>query len=344
MNLSICFLLEGPIDSPAYFRALGMSSSLVNLGFNVSIICDDRSGNLDKILTLNNSGVKFFTYCARPRIKSVFQSRRLLDWIKPDWVVQLNPTLKGFLSLVFSSHRLIGEWDEPAILFPQGIFRRVLANALHIWLKGRANIHISCSKAFLAYLPDGKYIPHGQYVHSEKYGEFHSNEDYFAYLGNFYPLFDHELLLRGLASANQRGFRPQVFMIGGGPDLDFWKKFCIENGLENVKFMGYCDIDQWMPILKGARALLFPMRDTPLNRCRCSSKIFAYLASERPVVAHKVGEVAELLNSVAYLAEPGVDLVSLLEKRVHLSIKVTKPNVDLSYDYLAKILLNEMQG
>lgn len=342
MNLSICFLIEGPIDSPAYYRAIGMSSSLVKLGFDISIICDDRRDNLEKVQILRGTGIKVFSYCARPRIRGIFQCRSLLSFLKPDWVVQLNPTLKGFLSLAFSSHKVVGEWDEPRILFPQGTLKQIYENALHFWLKRRAKIHISCSRSFLEYLPGGKYISHGQYAQSERYEELSLGENYFVYLGNLYPLFDHDLLISGLVSAAQRGFKPQILMIGGGPDLEFWKKFCIENNLTNVKFKGFCKIEEWMPLLKNAKALLFPMRDTPLNRCRCSSKIFAYLASGRPVIAHRVGEVAELLDSVAYLADPGIDLINLLEKGIHHSIKVSAQGKNVTYDYLAKTFVNEL--
>jgi len=342
MNFSICFLIEGPINSAAYFRAIGMSTSIVKLGFEVSIICDDRIENIEKIAELKIAGIKVLSYCARPRIKSIFQLRKVLNNHKPDWVVQLNPTSKGLLGLVFTRHKVIGEWDEPRILAPQGLLKKLFSHVLHFWLKSRSKIHISCSRAFLEHLPKGKYIPHGQYVDNKNYRKNNSNEDYFVYLGNFFPLFDHDLLISGLESAAQRGFKPKIIMIGGGPDLEVWRSLCIKNNLLNITFMGYCKIEEWMPLLIGAKALLFPMRDTPLNRCRCSSKIFAYLASGKPVVAHKVGEVAELLDSVAYLAKPGEDLIGLLEKKIYQSIEVAKPSKNISYDYLSKIFIDEI--
>ena len=38
------------------------------------------------------------------------------------------------------------------------------------------------------------------------------------------------------------------------------------------------------------------MRDTLLNRSRCSSKLFAYAQARRPVIANRVGEAPQILG------------------------------------------------
>jgi glycosyltransferase involved in cell wall biosynthesis len=285
-------------------------------------------------------GIKVYTYPYRPRIPGIIECRRLLGFISPNWVVQLNPTLKSFLTLACTSHKVIGEWDEPSILVPQSLLKIAIAYFLHFWLRCRSTIHISCTKEFLNYLPEAEYIPHGQYVSKINYENCsHKKDEYFLYLGNFYPLFDHELLIFGLLAASKRGFRPEVLMVGGGPDLERWKSYCLKHDLYNIKFKGYCEIEDCMPLLIGARALLFPMKDTPLNRCRCSSKIFAYLASGTPVIAHRVGEIIELLGSVSFLANPGEDLIRLLEERVYETINIREFSMNVSYDHLAERFL-----
>jgi glycosyltransferase involved in cell wall biosynthesis len=340
MNLLICFLLEGPINSPAYFRALGMSKALKLKGVNVSIVCDDRPQNKLRVAELLSLGIKVYTYPYRPKILSIIECRRLLNYISPNWVVQLNPTLKSFFTLACTRHEVIGEWDEPSILVPQNLLKIALAYFLHFWLRCRSTIHVSCTKEFLRYLPEAEYIPHGQYVSKINYEKCsYERGEYFLYLGNFYPLFDHELLISGLLAASKRGFRPEVLMVGGGPDLERWKEYCLKHDLWNIKFKGYCEIEDCMPMLIGARALLFPMKDTPLNRCRCSSKIFAYLASGTPVIAHRVGEIIELLGPVSFLANPGEDLIRLLEKKVYETINMRESIINISYDHLAERFL-----
>jgi glycosyltransferase involved in cell wall biosynthesis len=339
MIKSVCFLIEGPIDSPAYFRAKGMASEMAKLGINVMAVCDDRPSNSSSILSLQAFDISVKTYSFRPRIFGILQCRKVLRDLNPNWVVQLNPTLRGFLSLSFTRHQVVGEWDEPRILAPQGFLSKALSYLLHSWLLKRALIRISCTNAFLDYLPGATYIPHGQYVSRIGYQPNLSEGEYFVYLGNLFPLFDHELLIQGLDAAAQRGFFPKLLIIGGGPDLELWKSFAKSRNLTNLKFLGYCSVDEWMPILMGAQALLFPMRDTPLNRCRCSSKIFAYLAAGRPIVAHGVGEASELLANKAYLANPGQDLIALLEQKVYQNLKMNDDYPELSYKFLANKFL-----
>ena len=337
MPLSICFLIEGPILSPAYFRALGLSNALVQLGHEIIIVCDNRKDNLEKIDEIKKSGINVVSYEAHPKIKSILECRKILGLNKSSWLVQLNPTLRGFFTLFGHNHKVIGEWDEPIIFVPQNLIKKCINYLLHYWFISKSKIHVSCTKAFLKYLPNGIYIPHGQHISQDCMKSIAvDSEEYYAYLGNFYPLFDHDLLFYSLKDAATRNFLPKVVMIGGGPDLQKWKDYAIKHELKNIEFKGYCTVEEFMPILKGARALLFPMRNTKLNCCRCSSKIFAYLASGVPVVAHSIGEIKELLNEVAYLANFDDDLIELLEKKVYKDIKISKLNDHISYDHLAK--------
>lgn len=54
-------------------------------------------------------------------------------------------------------------------------------------------------------------------------------------------------------------------------------------------------------------ALLLPMKDEPRSLARCPTKLGEYLASGRPVVATRIGELGALLSNGknAFLAEPG---------------------------------------
>ncbi len=56
-------------------------------------------------------------------------------------------------------------------------------------------------------------------------------------------------------------------------------------------------------LLRHAHALLFPIRDTILNRARCPSKTFAYAQARRPVITNRVGEVPEVLGERARYVE-----------------------------------------
>ena len=91
-----------------------------------------------------------------------------------------------------------------------------------------------------------------------------------------------------------------------------------------------------MKILKSAYALLFPMRDTPINKSRCPSKIFAYIASKRPIIAHSVGEIKSLLKGKAKLYPPEVDLIEILRDIPDDLNEVKYDNKKFSYEIIAK--------
>ena len=313
-----------------------MARSFAKLNLNPFLLIDDSGDNLLDIKEFSHENLRVLVYKSKPRLSGVFQVRKLIKIHNPDWIVQINPSIRAFLTLIFSKNLVVGEWDEPPILRPQSLFPKILSYLLHFWLIHRSSLHISCTRAFMNHLPSSVYIPHGQYVEN-----LHSEVnvpvgDYYAYLGNFYPLWDHELIIKWVESAANRGYRPSIVMVGSGPDLKKWQDYALEKGLSNIKFTGHLNVEEWMPIMKGAIALLFPMRDTPLNRCRCSSKIFAYLAAKRPIVAHAVGEIVELTDDEACLLTPGADLIRVVQDGAFARSEVKNIGKVRTYDQLAK--------
>ena len=99
-----------------------------------------------------------------------------------------------------------------------------------------------------------------------------------------------------------------------------------------------------MKILYSAHALLFPMRDTPINKSRCPSKIFAYIASRRPIIAHNVGEIKSLLGGKANLYPPKVDLIEILRDLPDNLNEVDYDNKKFSYEIIAKKYIKLING
>jgi glycosyltransferase involved in cell wall biosynthesis len=93
-------------------------------------------------------------------------------------------------------------------------------------------------------------------------------------------------------------------MVGGGPDLARWQQFVAAHGLSNVELTGSrFGPDLWAR-LRHAHVALFPMRDNLKNRCRCSSKMFAYAQARRPLIASRVGEIPEILGETPTYVDP----------------------------------------
>jgi glycosyltransferase involved in cell wall biosynthesis len=94
----------------------------------------------------------------------------------------------------------------------------------------------------------------------------------------------------------KRGLTPPILIMGAGDDLDHWKRFVEQHGLTNVTLAGYVSGEDLWLRLRHAHALLFPIRNTLLNRSRCPSKTFAYAQAKRPIITSRVGELPFMLG------------------------------------------------
>jgi glycosyltransferase involved in cell wall biosynthesis len=73
------------------------------------------------------------------------------------------------------------------------------------------------------------------------------------------------------------------------------------------------------PLLAAADVALYPMRDTLINRAKCSAKLLDLMVLGRPIVTHRVGQQGEYLRhgESGWLADPG-DLAGLAAGVLHL--------------------------
>lgn len=95
----------------------------------------------------------------------------------------------------------------------------------------------------------------------------------------------------------------QFVFVGGGIDVDRLKGVSRERRLGNVLFLPRRPISEIGEILNLADVLLVHLKDAPLFRITIPSKIQAYLAVGRPILAGVRGDAAELVR----LAGAGVD-------------------------------------
>ena len=333
-----CFIIGGDLSSAANYRSYNLSIALKEQGLSILVICENKRANLTFIENLKNKGIILRTYKANKIFLSILKTRMILWKFSPVFVYQTNPTIRAFLSLFLTTYKLVGEWDEPELLKSQGRFKNLLSKFLHYWFLRKSKIKISCTKYYQKFIPGSFYIPHGQYI-NEKFDLIditNEKEKYFVYLGNFYKLWDHDLLFKGLLKAKKNNFSPLVKFIGNGPEYKKWVDYAKKNKLNNIQFEGFLNHNDLMKILNSAHALLFPMRDTPLNKSRCPSKIFAYIASKRPIIAHGVGEIKSLLGGKAKLYSSRVDLIEIIRDLPDKLDNVDYDNKKFSYEIIAQ--------
>jgi lipopolysaccharide/colanic/teichoic acid biosynthesis glycosyltransferase len=88
----------------------------------------------------------------------------------------------------------------------------------------------------------------------------------------------------------------QFVFIGDGSELESLKSLVETLKLSNVKFLGRRPVEQ-MPTLYGlADVLLLQLRDDPLFGITIPYKLYAYLASGKPILAAVSGEAAALVE------------------------------------------------
>lgn len=307
------FLTYGDVGSAAYNRAKYMGMELARRGFKVDYIVDRTPQNLALIESWQPENTYTHFVTRRPHLLGTYRRRGVLKRISSSnsFVVQLNPNLKAFVTLIGMRVNLIGEWDEPPILRDNSRIGLMMARYLHWWFLRKSTIKVSCSRYFQETQKDFAYIPHGYYLNDLPVENIEIG-DYAAYMGNLQKPWDHDLVFSGALEIKERGLTPPIHIIGSGSEMSYWQKFCLDNNLNNIKFLGRLDDREMLKHLMEARLLLMPMRDTALNRSRCSSKLLAYAQAGRPVLAHRVGETTEILSSLMISIEPTAQIMGLV--------------------------------
>ena len=97
----------------------------------------------------------------------------------------------------------------------------------------------------------------------------------------------------------------QFVFVGGGIEVDRLKGIARERRLNNVLFLPRRPVSEIGELLNLADVLLVHLKDDPLFRITIPSKIQAYLAVGRPILAGVRGDTAELVR----MAGAGVDFL-----------------------------------
>ena len=99
------------------------------------------------------------------------------------------------------------------------------------------------------------------------------------------------------------------------------------HGLDNIHLPGFRRGEQLWRKLRHAHALLFPIRNTLLNLCRCPSKTYSYAQARRPIITNRVGEVAAVLQEKAIYVDQNNGAFAAAIKQA-----IKEPQYDVEYD------------
>jgi glycosyltransferase involved in cell wall biosynthesis len=128
------------------------------------------------------------------------------------------------------------------------------------------------------------------------------------YIGHIAYESELSLLIEALSEVIEQIPKLRVVIIGSGPGLEHLRNLVLERHCsEHVLFTGWVTPSDTRAYLAAADLMLYPHRDSLVNRAKSPSKITAYMAMGKPIVASKVGEATFYLDNghAGLLVEPG---------------------------------------
>lgn len=310
-----CFPTVGSWEGASSFvRLREFGSEMCKRGIDVTYVVDDIPFNRDpKNLRLHELAKVAYTPNANS-LKQIPSRRAVMREVNADLVHVLNPLPKTWMALVGSSAargKLVADWDMWQARSKRPPVDAVLARTADRWARNNAVLHVVASKYLQAEFKrqfniDSAYVPFATYLEGRRSdGESPYAQPTAVYLGNLYDsVYDHDLVLHAMKILrDQRGKTPPLCVVGSGPDQEKWVQWARDEKLSNITFTGFLTGDDLWRHVRHGHVLLFPIRPTLQNLCRCPSKTFAYAQARRPIIANRVGEVEELLRDKAIYVE-----------------------------------------
>lgn len=289
-------------------RLRELGSELIKMGVQVSYLLDEQYEYNRTKLELHPQAKRIYVPGKRS-MKQLLQRRRLLKNLAPDYVHVLSPSLSAWFALAAgNSIRVVSDWDEWFALRDMSPARRLIQQYLDHWLRTKSHRLIAASKYIqeqfkLQYGYDLTYIPHASFQQEYPDGQSPFKQPTAVYMGNLYPAYDHDILFEAALLLKQRGQTPAMEIIAMGPEMDKWRKYIADHQLDNVTLPGYLHGQELWSHLRHAHVLLFPLRYSERNLCRCPGKTFFYAQVKRPVITTRVGEVPQTLRDLATYVE-----------------------------------------
>ncbi len=150
-----------------------------------------------------------------------------------------------------------------------------------------------------------------------------------TWVGSFWPAFGIDQIIELAATLARRG-RPVAFMlVGDGPSLEATRSLVAARKLSNVLLPGHVSLADLQAYLRISEVFLLPFPGSPQNLYRCPTKLFQYIAYNRPVVTNRVGEVAEALGDAGfyYQSRSVESMADACEKAIASSAKYDRSDL-----------------
>jgi glycosyltransferase involved in cell wall biosynthesis len=336
-----CFPTVGSWEGASSFvrlREFGSEMLKRDQGIRVTYVVDDIPFNRERANLKVHPGANV-VYTPDPRsFRQLASRRRALEGVGADVYHILNPLPKLYLAFKgarWARGKVIADWDMWQSRSPAPPIKKVLSLAADRWARRHARLCVVASR----YLQDefrkqfgidAAYVPFAPYIEPHRAdGQSPYDEPTAVYMGNIYDgVYDHDLLFHAAKLLAGRGKRPRMCFLGEGPQRARWQEWVRDNGLEsNVNLPGFLVGDELWRHLRHAAVLLFPIRPTLQNLCRCPSKHLAYAQARRPIIANRLPEIEQVLRDQAVWVDTSPEAFADA-----IEAAVSSPGPDIVYD------------
>ncbi len=244
--------------------------------------------------------------------------------------------LPAFLARPLTGSKIVADFDEVMSHWPSR--KRWLYRALERWIVPRLDAVVVVSAAMDAWardvgaepdrvlrVPFAADTPAIAGIAAASGPPPDGNRVEIGYLGSLTPHYDFWYLLDALEAISTRWPDAVLHLVGDGAARAAFEERARARGLhERIRYHGFLTLPfpgvsdpprEAVRCLARCHALLFPIRDTDINRLRCPQKSYVYLATGTPMVTCRVGEVPGACGDFAWyfdMADPA-SLVKALE-------------------------------
>ncbi|MFV0470005.1 MAG: glycosyltransferase [Dysgonomonas sp.] len=349
--MRICFVTVGDVAILATMkRATGMAEPLIKSGHEVAIIALNCENNINRF-NLECPHIEYLLFEKGGVISEIKQKRKLIrDWSPElvyvcsigfrNWIHKYNIPRKAIsivehseLSSSISDNRkkflsLVLEYLSPMIFDGQLVASRYLEKH---YKKGLLNI-LRNNKPILyspyAYNPQLMNIKSSFYENLE---EKYYGKKVVLYIGGLTLNYGFMDIIRSMEIVYKSRKDIIALIMGSGPDKEIGLEYIKEKQLENcIQLLGYVPETDIASYFKLADAFVSPLFNTIQDKARCPSKLFMYIAFEKPIITCRIGEAIELFgdNGYYYVSGDAEQLAKMITVVVNDS--VSKYSIDKS--------------
>lgn len=308
--MKLCFITTGNVKYIATMkRAIGMSTPLINYGWDVSIIALSCEENKYRF-SLECPNVKVYFFNKSNPIKEVIFKHRTVNKINPDviWICSL-----GVRNFLFrrNKYKILIEHSELGSSIPDNRGLKLKLIKFFESYSTKYSGLVCASKYLVNHFSknDDLKIHYSPYAYSlnvmpsnrtklNALSKKFKGKKVFLYLGTMTKNYGLFSMLNAFRNLNENHKNIALVLIGRGRHLLEARDFVDKHNLHNLIFFpGYIKEEELNCYFEISYAFLCPLNDTIQDWARCPSKIYMYLPYNKPIITSNIGEPREVFGS-----------------------------------------------